>query len=576
MHDTLVQPSIRILTSLALCAAASAQGPTRVSVSTSGAQGNDNSKDPAMSPDGRVIAFESYASNLVAGDTNSTGDIFVRDLVAGTTERVSFASSGAQSNGWSGEPAISGDGRFVAFTSEASNLVAGDTAGSWDIFVRDRQANTTERVSVDSHGNQGDQGSDRPSISADGRFVAFRSYSTNLVANDTNGTGDIFVHDRATHAIERVNVSSTGAQSNLASGAPRISADGRWVVFASEGSTLVPGDVNGVADVFVHDRVLHTTEIVSVATDGVQGDMVSYEASITPDGRWVAFWSRASNFVAGDTSGTVDMFVRDRLAHTTEAVSVPVGAGTGFFVYGPPVMSADARFVAFWSDSPLLVAGDVNGRTDVFLRDRLTQTTTLLSASSAGVLGNHRSGLPSISADGRYVAFFSEASNLVPGDTNAGWDVFVHDNGTPPAPTTFCVSQPNSQGCLPAITFTGVPSATAGSGFELSATQVSNNTFGMLLYSKSGPALVPWQAGFLCLRSPLVRTPVQASHGNAPPAHDCSGVLRFDFNARIAAGHDPELLAGRQIWAQYVSRDASLPQSHTLSLSAAFTFVIGP
>src|SRR5207249_1268748 len=212
---------------------------------------------PALSADGRFVAFGSDATNLVAGDTNGTTDVFVHDRQTGTTERVSVASGGGtQGNGKSGGffafPALSADGRFVAFQSDATNLVAGDTNGTTDVFVHDRQTATTERVSVNGF-------SAGPALSADGRFVAFHSTGSNLVAGDTNGATDVFVHDRQTGTTERVSGASDGTQGNDASAGPALSADGRLVAFHSSATNLVAGDANRAYDVFVHDRAVSTT-----------------------------------------------------------------------------------------------------------------------------------------------------------------------------------------------------------------------------------------------------------------------------------------------------------------------------
>ena len=226
---------------------------TRVSVDSAGNQGNRDSYSPSISADGRFVAFTSLASNIVPGDTNNTFDIFVRDRLTNTTTRVSVDSAGNQGNSFSNSPSISADGRFVAFTSEASNIVPGDTNSKPDIFVRDRLTNTTTRVSVDSAGNQGNDGSNSPSISADGRFVAFNSDASNLVPEDTNGYRDIFVRDTLTNTTTLVSVDSAGNQGNFFSFTPSISADGRFVAFSSFASNIVPGDTNNTDDIFVVD-----------------------------------------------------------------------------------------------------------------------------------------------------------------------------------------------------------------------------------------------------------------------------------------------------------------------------------
>src|SRR6266567_3491186 len=250
---------------------AGAQTTVRVSVASDGTEGNDVSMGSALSADGRFVAFDSAATDLVAGDTNRVSDVFVHDRQTGTTERVSVASDGAQGNGSSGllsfafPPALSADGRFVAFVSFATNLVASDTNGATDVFVHDRQTGITERVSVASDGTEGNAASAGAALSADGRFVAFHSTATNLVAGDTNGKTDVFIHDRQTGITERVSVASGGTEGNGFSAEPALSADGRFVAFHNTATNLVAGDTNGKTDVFVHDRQTGTTERVSVA-----------------------------------------------------------------------------------------------------------------------------------------------------------------------------------------------------------------------------------------------------------------------------------------------------------------------
>jgi Ca2+-binding RTX toxin-like protein len=349
-----------------------------------------------------------------------------------TTTRVSFDSAGNQGNRSSYTPSISADGRFVAFYSGASNIVPGDTNNRDDIFVRDRLTNTTTRVSVDSAGNQ-DNGTSffyAPSISADGRFVAFYSQASNLVPGDTNNTFDIFVRDTLTNTTTRVSVDSAGNQANRKSEGASISADGRFVAFQSDASNIVPGDTNIRRDIFVRDTLTNTTTGVSVDSAGNPANNGSYNPSISADGRFVAFESPASNIVPGDTNRRDDIFVRDRLTNTTTRVSVDSAGNQAHIASYHPSISADGRFVAFGSDSSNTVPDDTNNTFDIFVRDTLTNTTTRVSVDSAGNPGNSSSDSPSISADGRFVAFDSDASNIVPGDTNNTRDIFVADTSS--------------------------------------------------------------------------------------------------------------------------------------------------
>ena len=414
--------------------AASAWAATteRVSVSSSGGEGDGDVmvwRDPSVSVDGRYVVFPSLAANLVPGDTNSATDIFVHDRWTGTTERVSVTSIGEQVYGGSGIGArISADGRFVAFSSGASDLVPGDTNGAFDVFVRDRQTGVTERVSVGSAGEEGNNSSSswNCSVSADGRFVAFESHASNFVPGDTNNALDVFVRDRLAGVTERVSVSSAGLQGDAVSNHPILSADGRFTAFFTV-SNLVPEDANGMGDVFVRDRQTGTTERVSVSSTGEEANGDSAPGAISSDGRFVAFWSYATNLVSGDTNGADDIFVHDRQTGATERVSVNSSGEQGNVGSANPwcAISADGRFVAFGSDATNLVPGDTNARQDVYIHDRQTGITERMSVSTTGEQANALSIYPDISADGRVVAFNSAATNLVPDDTNNVWDVFV-------------------------------------------------------------------------------------------------------------------------------------------------------
>ena len=411
----------------ALAVPAAAQVTTRVSIGTGGQQGDHASTAPAITPDGRYVAFESTAYNLVAGDTNFSPDIFVRDRLSGTTDRVSVDSAGVEGYFPSYAATISADGRFVAFWSASENLVGGDTNATWDVFLHDRIAGTTERMSVDSSGVQGNNSSYGPSISANGRFVAFQSYASNLVAGDTNLVYDVFVRDRVAGTTERVSLGAGGVQAGGQSGSPSMSADGRYVAFHSEAPNLVPGDTNSVIDVFVRDRLAGTTERVSVDSAGVQGNGYAYFPSISADGRYVAFESVADNLVAGDTNGVPDVFVRDRIAGTTVRVSVDSSGAEGNANSQDASISPDGRYVVFDSMASNLVGGDANGFMDVFVRDRELGTTEIASLDSAGAQGNDHSDGSSVSEGGRFVALSSFASNLVGSDSNLVSDVFVRD-----------------------------------------------------------------------------------------------------------------------------------------------------
>ncbi len=421
---------------------------SRVSVASNGTQANDASLKPSLSGNGRYVAFESLASNLVSGDTNGLFDIFVYDHQTRQTTRVSVNSNGTQGNGASRGPVISADGRYVAFSSVASNLVDGDTnvfctvppsdalVNCEDVFVHDRLTGQTTRVSVDSNGNQGNSSS-RPvslGISADGRIIAFTSQASNLVSGDTNEGQDVFVHDRETRETTRVSVASDGTQGDKGSFLPALSADGRYVAFASQANNFVSGNGAGL-DVYVHDRETRQTTLVSATNAAL---MLSI--AISADGFHVAFNTDAPNVVSGDTDSDFDVFVHDRRTGETKLVSVaPDGTEADDHTLSQDslALSGDGRYVVFYSLATNLVNNDNNvfcdrpfqgglfSCEDVFVHDRQTGKTTLVSVARNGTQGNESSRAPAISADGRYIAFHSYATNLIAGDTNDDADVFV-------------------------------------------------------------------------------------------------------------------------------------------------------
>ncbi|HET6163645.1 MAG TPA: hypothetical protein VFG37_08255, partial [Planctomycetota bacterium] len=280
--------TLSAVTLVILASSLAAQSTAQVSVDSLGNEGGAYSEIASISADGRFVAFNSYASNLVAGDTNGTTDIFVHDRLTGVTERVSVDTAGAEANNGCYVASISPDGRFVAFHSAASNLVSGDTNGKYDVFVHDRVNGITERVSVDSVGGEANDqsfiGAVGPAMSNDGRFVTFESDATNLVGGDTNGQMDIFVHDRITGVTERVSVDSAGGEGDAHSALGTISGDGSLVVFESFATNLVPADANGCIDIFVRERSSGTTQRVSVSPGGGDSDGDSYVPTISADG----------------------------------------------------------------------------------------------------------------------------------------------------------------------------------------------------------------------------------------------------------------------------------------------------
>lgn len=399
-------------------------------------------------------------------------DVFVHDMQTGETVRVSVASDGSQANSYSNSPAISADGRYIAFVSQASNLVDGDTNvfcdlgndGSLDncpdIFVHDMLTGETRRVSVSSDGTESNGDSYDPAISADGRYVAFTSEADNLVEGDTNNgcdvdyddiadenCPDVFLHDLVTGETERVSITSEGVQGDHWSRKPSLSGDGRYVAFDSSSSNLGGGNWNNYCeydgdndynencfDVFVHDRQTGETVLISNDYDGFPGFGDSGNSSLSEDGRFVTFVSSAP-LVRGDSNNKVDVHVYDRETEEMILASVTTNGALGDDNSLSPQISADGHFVVFMSRATNLINGDTNGKADIFLRDLINGETMRASVAYDLSQANGSSENSSVSSDGRYVAFDSRAGNLVPNDI-AENDVFVFDRlASPPPPT---------------------------------------------------------------------------------------------------------------------------------------------
>lgn len=420
---------VAVLTAAALLAAgATAQTTTRETVSSTGVQGTLGCGTPVLSADGRFVAFRSGSPNLVPGDTNGMNDIFVRDRTTGQTTRISVDSAGVQANANSGQCHISADGRFVVFECGASNLVAGDTNGTGDIFCHDRQTGQTTRVSLGASGQQATGNCQQCSISADGRFVTFQSSDNNLVPGDICVGTDVFLRDRQLGTTVIVSASNTTGQTFTNRQRARISADGSTVVFDSAADDLVSNDTNGLNDIFAWSRLTGAITLVSLSSGAQQGNGQSLECNVSANGRYVVFSSAATNFGGGVANGNLfDIFVRDRVTNQTTCANVTNGGAdaNGFGQGG--TITDDGRFVAFWSDATNLVPNDTNGVYDCFLRDRQNATTTRISVSAAGIQGFSQSAEPFVAGGGRYVAFTGASTNVVLPDTNGTGDIYVRD-----------------------------------------------------------------------------------------------------------------------------------------------------
>jgi len=416
----------------------------RVNVSTTGEQANGMTFRGPMSASGRFVAFSSTATNLVPEDHNGVEDVFVRDRELNDTIRVSIATTGEEANGPSYLPLLSGDGRLVAFRSVATNL---DPAGSQEVegfFVHDLITGFTERIALGPTGENPSRprsGSRREvcdrwcvnAVSGDGSAFVFTSRGSRLVAGDRNGARDVFV--RAQGRTTRVTVGPMGEADGPSEGSS-ISADGRFVAFRSFASNLVRRDTNRVPDLFVRDRVRGVTKRVNVSTAGEEANRETFRPMLSADGRFVGFRSVATNLVPGDSNRALDVFVHDRATGKTKRISIATdrtqanARGMSALVrhtlfMSRPFLSRHGRFAAFTSRAPNLVRRDTNGHGDVFVHDLETRETVRVSVSDRGGEAMSDSRVTGISADGRVVGFMSAASNLVVRDTNGRRDYFV-------------------------------------------------------------------------------------------------------------------------------------------------------
>ncbi|TDC77329.1 hypothetical protein E1193_22550 [Micromonospora sp. KC606] len=418
-------------TSLILASAGpalAASGPlVLVSVSSSGLTGSGYAT--SISADGRYVVFGTNHDYLVPGDNNSSYDVFVRDRWTATTSLVSLSNTGQQTpppgdenNGHSDDGTISADGRYVAFSSTARNLTATNPFGGSAIYVRDRRAGTTRMVSVSDDGMPMGMDSREPMISGNGRYVVF--------SHRHGDVADVYRHDLRTATTRLVPAATTWSWIDTIGPRPSISHDGRYVAFTSD-SALTPGDTNAVEDVFVHDFATGATRMVSRPVTGGRTTADSYTGAISADGRYVVFCSDDTSLIRGDVNGQTDVFVHDVRTGVTSLISKSsAGVQGNGHSYAWMTISGDGRHVGFGSTADNLVAGDTNGYLDVFVHDRWTSTTTRVSQPNGGDEADAESLGPVISADGRHIAFTSMA-DLIAGGAPTGFDDRVYARRMP-------------------------------------------------------------------------------------------------------------------------------------------------
>lgn len=411
----------------------------RISVASDGTEGNGYSEVPQMSADGRYVIFTSVASNLVADDTNGVMDLFVHDRATGETRRVSETSDGQQISSGAYSGSISGNGRYVVFSSSASNLVPGDTNGRSDVFRKDLVTGQIDLVSWGANGTPANGSSvihdGSFAISYDGRHVVYPSTASNIVEGVTvpERANLIYLRDMVEGTNQHISQGTDGSHGNGTSQVASISADGSTVVFESR-NEWDPRDTNGVMDVYAHHIEEGVTELISVGDRDEVANNSAWRPRPSYDGRYVVFDSNATNLVPRDQGGiTPDVFLRDLHTDRTEKMSTnSTGAPANDVAYRGAI-SYDGRFVAYWSSAPNHWPGkQPNWVGDIFLKDRLLGTTTLVSEAYDGGFGSSTSQLAALSGDGRSLAFMSWATNLVKEeDTNGSNDVFARTLGAP-------------------------------------------------------------------------------------------------------------------------------------------------
>ncbi len=503
--------------------------------------------------------------------------IVARDRIDAAFELVSVDSAGVPGDQLSVLQAVSPTARHVLMLSDASNFTSPPPI-TRQAYVRDRTARTTTLVSCGPSGLPADGWVECADMSDDGRFVVFDTEGTNLGVVDPNGPSpDVFLRDVVAGTTLLVSATAGGTTGNGLSSYPAISGDGRWIAFLSRASDIV-GPGSPLGDVLVFDRIGGTTTRI-LAPGGAPFDDLTYQLSLSFDGRWLAFTSSASNLVGGDAHDTYDVFTFDRNSASFTLLS---RAGSSFANdhSGGARISRDGARVLFQSRASDLVPGDVNGASDLFVTELATGAITRLSVSSTGYDGDPAwaewqgvTNVSSLSDDGRFATFVSDLSGLVAGDDDPFYDPFLRDRFSPCAPVTaYCTPKVNSSGCSPRILSAGDPYATGPDCFFVCALDVLDSRSGALLWSLS-PAATPFAGGLACVAPPLHRTPLENS-GSLPAWSGCGGRYGFHFSQAYLALHGCQ--AGTTIHAQFWSRDPGFAAPDNFGLTAGLSFTLGP
>jgi hypothetical protein len=527
---------------------------------------------------GRFVAFETDAV-LVPEDTNQTHDCYLKDVETGGIYLCSQGTDGGIALLSASYPRLSGDGRFVSF--ETVSALEPEDLNPWlDVYLRDWQAGLTELISVTPAGIAANGFSFSGDVSGDGRWVIFGSSAADLVVGDINGKDDLFLRDRLLGTTEIVSLSSSGAQGNgVSDQTATISDDGRFIAFSSWATNFADGDNNASSDLFLRDRAKGTTVLIDHAWQGGTPILGAYNPRISADGAWVAFMSESPNLVSYPVPGFgfIKVFYASTRTGEIQWASHAIGGGLPVGGCGLGYISDDGRYLSMWCSGQDFTTVPVPPQgAHAYVYDSLRREHCLLSRTPAGAAANDFSVAHGISGDGRYVVVFSKATDFASGPPPGPFgQAYRLDRGLSSGAFMYCTPELVGTGCEVLLDASGSPSASQGFGFHLSADLLPNGQRANLVYSLSGAANLPFGSGRLCIAAPLARVGYVSTGGQATGS-GCSGSFDFDFNARITSGVDPALLAGQQVWAQLWVRTPGQIGLARHAFSDAATFAIGP
>ncbi len=571
------RPSI-LLALLGLCAESNAQSTPLIRTEVAsrpavGAIANAGSAQPRITSDGRFVAFSSSASNLVSNDTNGVNDIFVLDRSSGLVTLETRRSNGSQTLGNGNECELSSDGRYVALSSADSFGFPEAVPNLVDVFRRDRITGTVLRVSNTPAGTTPNQASYLIHMSGDGQRVTYTSWATDIVPNDPPQTTDVFLADLAAGTTTCLSLGLGGTPVGV--GTASISDDGRWLAVTTSSSAFHPDDTNSIVDTFLLDRQTGERRWLSRAPSGQGANANSSNATISANGSMALFTSTASNLVAGDTQGTNDVFLYDVAAGTLRRLRVGPNASVAPTGLGYS-LSPDGRYFSNPIQRSLINPSDTSGNSGIFVIDLSDNslrdaTAAIPAAIPQSTLVNSR---PRVGAGGTIVTYACGAPGIIPGDINGNDDVLIADFR--PAPQTYCTAKLNSLGCTPSITAEGSLSLSSVTSLVLRATGVLNQRSGLLAYSHVGRSTLPFGGGTLCIAAPVRRGPVLDAGGSPSPANDCSGSYEVDVTALVGAGRFELPPVGYGVWAIFWSRDPGFSFPNNIGLTGGVEFGVFP